>query len=219
MTQVRLGKTRELVEGWRGRVPYVLAVAERVMCRSEQCPVHAAPQESATTPDTTKRAALQPEAYARLAHGNSMSSLIHCIYTSAAARALSTPEISELLHKAREKNQRLGLTGMLLYADASFFQVLEGEEQVVNALYARIQQDKRHTRVTKVISEAIPKRSFDAWTMGFSAATREELAGISGLNDFFRKAHCFDTIDAGRAKKLLEAFAEGRWRQTLADNG
>jgi hypothetical protein len=145
-----------------------------------------------------------------------MSSLIHCIYTSAASRPLETADITDLLQKARDSNQRLGLTGMLLYTEGSFFQVLEGEPDVVDALYAKIVVDKRHVQVTKVVREPISKRAFDAWSMGFSAATRAELASIPGLNDFFGKAQSFTAIDAGRAKKLLEAFADGRWRQRLA---
>jgi hypothetical protein len=145
-----------------------------------------------------------------------MSSLSHCIYTSAASRPLEPADITNLLQRARENNQRLGLTGMLLYTEGSFFQVLEGEADVVDALYAKILVDKRHVQVTKVVSEPIAKRAFDAWSMGFSAATRAELASIPGLNDFFGKAQSFTAIDSGRAKKLLEAFAEGRWRQRLA---
>jgi hypothetical protein len=146
-----------------------------------------------------------------------MSSLIHCIYTSAASQPLESADISSLLRQARENNQRLGLTGMLLYTEGSFFQVLEGDPNVVDGLYTKILADKRHVQVTKVVSEPIAKRAFDAWSMGFSAATRAELASIPGLNDFFGKAQSFTAIDSGRAKKLLEAFAEGRWRKRLAD--
>ncbi|HET6339321.1 MAG TPA: BLUF domain-containing protein [Polyangiales bacterium] len=145
-----------------------------------------------------------------------MSSLIHCIYASAASRPLETPAIASLLEKAREKNQRLGLTGMLLYTEGSFFQILEGEADAVDTLYAKILLDSRHVHVTKVLTEPISKRVFDNWSMGYSAATRAELASIPGLNDFFGKAQSFTAIDSGRAKKVLEAFAEGRWRQRLA---
>ena len=83
-------------------------------------------------------------------------------------------------------------------------------------LYAKILLDSRHTQVVKVVSEPIPKRMFDEWTMGFLAPTREELAAIPGLNDFFGAAGSFHAIDSGRAKRLLLAFAEGRWRQKVS---
>ena len=94
--------------------------------------------------------------------------------------------------------------------------MLEGVPDAVEALYARIELDKRHEHVTKIVAEAIPKRSFANWTMGFSEVSRKELALISGTNDFFSGSSCFLGLDSGRAKKLLAAFREGRWRRTLA---
>ena len=141
--------------------------------------------------------------------------LIQCIYASAASRDFETAELAELLQAARENNAKLGLTGMLLYAEGSFFQVLEGQPDVVEALYAKIERDRRHDQVTLVIKEPIPKRYFDAWTMGFYEVSREELAGMSGVNDFFGKGRAEISVDAGRAKKLLAAFRDGRWRKKL----
>lgn len=141
--------------------------------------------------------------------------LIQCIYASAASRDFETAELAELLQAARENNAKLGLTGMLLYAEGSFFQVLEGQPDVVEALYAKIERDRRHDQVTLVIKEPIPKRYFDAWTMGFYEVSREELAGMSGVNDFFGKDRAEISVDAGRAKKLLAAFRDGRWRKKL----
>jgi hypothetical protein len=141
---------------------------------------------------------------------------MHCIYASAATRHFETAELAELLKAARKHNQAAGLTGMLLYTEGSFFQVLEGVPDAVEALYAKIELDKRHDQVTKIVTEAIPSRSFADWTMGFSQVSRKELAQISGTNDFFSGSSCFLGLDSGRAKKLLSAFHEGRWRKTLA---
>lgn len=140
--------------------------------------------------------------------------LIHCIYSSAATREFTPAELADLLKKAREFNELHDLTGMLLYAEGSFFQVLEGPEEVVAALYENIEKDKRHEQVTKIIVEPIHKRSFAEWTMGFSNVSREDLAKIEGTNDFFSKARCFAELDSGRAKKLLAAFRDGRWHKT-----
>jgi hypothetical protein len=143
------------------------------------------------------------------------SKLIQCIYASAASRDVEAEELAQLLEVARANNARLGLTGMLLYAEGSFFQVLEGHADVVDALYVKIERDPRHDQVTLVIKEPIPKRYFDDWTMGFYRISREELAGMSGVNDFFGKDRTALSVDAGRAKKLLAAFRDGRWRKQL----
>ena len=145
-----------------------------------------------------------------------MPNLIHCIYASAATRHFETAELTSLLQAARKRNDAAGITGMLLYTEGSFFQVLEGVPDAVEALFARIELDKRHDHVTKIVNEAIPSRSFAHWTMGFSQVSREELALISGTNDFFSGSSCFLGLDSGRTKKLLSAFRAGRWRKTLA---
>jgi hypothetical protein len=62
------------------------------------------------------------------------------------------------------------------------------------------------------IRELIAERDFADWTMGFASVSPEKLRKIPGLNDFFRDGSCFSELDPGRAKKLLAAFAEGRWR-------
>ena len=53
--------------------------------------------------------------------------LVHCIYASASTVSFTKDEITELLAIAQRNNGALGVTGMLLYEDGSFFQVLEGE--------------------------------------------------------------------------------------------
>lgn len=143
------------------------------------------------------------------------SQLIQRIYTSAARKNLKAEELVELLQGSRERNVDRGLTGMLLYAEGSFFQVLEGEADAVDALYAKIERDQRHDQVTLIIREPIPKRYFDDWTMGFYEISRKELAKMSGVNDFFDNNHAAVSFDAGRARKLLTAFRDGRWRKKL----
>jgi len=106
------------------------------------------------------------------------------------------------------------LTGMLLYAEAdrSFFQVLEGAPEPIERLLQKLRLDERHGHLTVIIREPIADRSFKEWTMGFASVTPESLNEIPGLNDFFQNGSCFTDLDTGRAKKLLAAFAEGRWR-------
>ena len=140
--------------------------------------------------------------------------LEHLIYASVATQTFGAPQLAELLEKSRASNELHGLTGMLLHseADGSFFQVLEGEPAAIEQLLQKLLLDKRHSHLTLILREPIPERSFGGWTMGFSSVSPEKLRKIRGLNDFFRKGSSFTELDAGRAKKLLSAFVEGRWR-------
>jgi hypothetical protein len=144
-----------------------------------------------------------------------MLNLIHLIYVSTAMREFSAEDLLQLLDQARAKNARQGLTGMLLYTENNFFQVLEGEPAVVDELFQTISQDERHMKTVTIIREPISKRSFGEWTMGFAAVTSADLQDITGLNDFFGEGSSFAELSTGRAKKLLNAFKEGRWRSKL----
>jgi hypothetical protein len=141
-----------------------------------------------------------------------MASLIHCIYSSRAAPAFEEHSIPQLLQVSRRNNAALGLTGMLLYVERNFFQVLEGHEEDVAAVYERIRTDPRHRRITTIIREPIYERAFAHWTMGFSNADLGEVTSHIGENDFFADAECFRQLSPGRARKLLAAFRQGRWR-------
>lgn len=142
--------------------------------------------------------------------------LTHCIYTSIATRPFSNAELSDLLQTARASNAAVGVTGMLLHVEGTFFQVLEGDDAVVRGLFGRIAADLRHGSVTRIIHEPLHLRRFADWTMGFASLAPAELGALEGANDFFSHGSCLSMLNEGRAKKLLAAFGKGRWRQLAA---
>lgn len=143
---------------------------------------------------------------------SAMSEIIHCIYASKAAAGFSEAQLPQLLQNARANNAAAGLTGMLLYVDGNFFQVLEGEPASVARIFARICSDARHERVTQIIREPIFERQFAEWTMGYARIGLGEAKAHIGENDFFTSATCLENLSPGRARKLLSAFRQGRWR-------
>jgi hypothetical protein len=171
---------------------------------------------SQTFADIYAQSGLMPVVFRRFFEeaGGGMPSLEHVIYSSVATQDFEASQLNELLEKARTANEIAGLTGMLLHteSDGSFFQVIEGEPGALDQLLAKLLLDKRHAHLTLIIREPIVERSFAGWTMGFSSVSPDKLRKISGLNDFFKGGSCFTALDAGRAKKLLDAFAKGRWR-------
>jgi hypothetical protein len=104
---------------------------------------------------------------------NTSSGVYQLIYESSAARSFSEDEIKVLLDSSRRSNELKGITGILLYRQGQFTQVLEGEEQAVKMLYDKISRDPRHTRVKVRLEQFIPNRSFPNWSMAYS---RKELA-------------------------------------------
>jgi hypothetical protein len=141
-----------------------------------------------------------------------VAALSHVIYASTAAPAFARDDFPALLQRAREKNARLSVTGMLLCTSDSFFQVLEGEDAVVDALYAQIEKDPRHCNVTRIIQEPIARRDFADWSMGVCEAELSQLDEMEGFGGLFASDTSLLHLLPGRAKKLLSAFASGRWR-------
>jgi hypothetical protein len=145
-----------------------------------------------------------------------LKTLSHLMYASSAEPEMNDVGLRAILERARTVNSQLDITGILLHTDGSYFQVLEGDAEAIDSLYARIAHDKRHTNVVLIVREPIARRSFADWSMGFASVTSEDVAGIIGANDFFQNRTCFNELSAGRAKKLLTAFADGRWRASSA---
>lgn len=146
-----------------------------------------------------------------------MTSLVHCIYVSTASQSFLPGELVELTVAAREKNERLNITGVLLYMAGRFFQVLEGESAAVEDVYASIVADPRHREVTQIIFETISKRSFEDWSMSLVNLSGDKLDQILALSDPQSGSSSLKDLPEGRSKKLLLAFCEGRWGPTVAD--
>lgn len=145
-----------------------------------------------------------------------LKTLSHLIYASSADSKMSDADLRAILDRARTVNSELDITGILLHTEGSYFQVLEGDAEAIDSLYAKITHDKRHTNIVLIVREPIASRSFADWSMGFASVTSKDVAEIIGVNDFFQKKTCLYDLSAGRAKKLLAAFAGGRWRASSA---
>lgn len=68
------------------------------------------------------------------------------LYVSSTKRDLSEVALKPILATARNNNAVLDVTGLLLYIDGGFLQVLEGQRDVLHELYETIARDPRHLR-------------------------------------------------------------------------
>jgi len=111
--------------------------------------------------------------------------MIRLTYASTALKEWSPEELLKLLKECRNNNDVNNITGILLYTNGTFFQVLEGDEATVNSVYAMIEKDKRHKDVTLIQKEKITERAFPYWSMGFEKINAKDLSKMEGFNDFF----------------------------------
>ena len=104
----------------------------------------------------------------------------HLIYLSQATISFDEAQLAYLLAQARQFNAEHGLTGILLYGNDQFFQVLEGEADMVHRLYARICQDPRHRNVTTYADKPIAARAFADWTMAYQSLPPAQFIEFAG---------------------------------------
>lgn len=136
--------------------------------------------------------------------------MIHIIYVSTAVEPMSDEELKDLLRLCRDCNERNQITGMLLYKNGHFMQVIEGDKAPVTQLMDNILRDIRHHNIDIMRRENIPSRDFPDWTMGFqniSASDRFKIPGFTNILESDFNAESFSE-DTSQAHQLLLAFKE-----------
>jgi len=93
--------------------------------------------------------------------------LTSLVYTSTASAPFRETALAHLLEESRERNAAQEITGMLLYRDERFIQVLEGPAHAVRRLAETIGRDRRHHDMRILLEEPLDSRRFADWTMGY----------------------------------------------------
>ena len=134
----------------------------------------------------------------------------HCIvYLSSSVGLFQQEDLLAVLHQRREHNSESGITGVLLYVNGSIIQVLEGKKEVIESLYQRVEQDRRHTGVTKIVNCAITQRLFANWTMGYQTITTRQLDIIEAVLDLENHEELFVTSEGNVILKMINLFYHG----------
>ena len=144
---------------------------------------------------------------------SAMGDLVQLVYASAATVPFTEKDLDKLLTRARLTNESIDVTGVLLYQEGTFFQVLEGYEKFVLAIYDKIAMDPRHNNVLLLAHNQIEQRNFGDWSMGF-LRDRTQVEDLPGFVNFFDGRTFIDLEgDADRIRRILDGFRRGRWRR------
>lgn len=136
--------------------------------------------------------------------------MLQLIYVSSATRAMGMDDLAALLRTSRRNNGRLEITGLLLYREGAFLQVLEGHAQDVDLIYERIRADDRHTDVTTLLRAPVEKRDFPGWAMGFRGLGALARADVPGFSPFVDKKTILKRLadKPGPASETVQRFLE-----------
>ena len=134
--------------------------------------------------------------------------MIRLVYVSSTDKDWQAEDLLELLKHCRTNNSARNITGILLYSNKTFFQVLEGEEENINAVFYEIENDPRHRDITVLERAQITERQFPYWSMGFEKVNPKEFSHIEGLSNFFEEDFSTDGFAHNKSviKPLLKYF-------------
>ncbi len=129
-------------------------------------------------------------------------------YLSRATGPMTDAALETILQSSRKNNGKAGVGGMLVFADDTFFQVLEGPETRVQEVFDRVFMDPRHERVRIMGQRMVTERRFSDWSMGFARLA----PGDAASSAFFElsKQSFLDKVPQGAADdlvSLLHGFA------------
>ena len=97
---------------------------------------------------------------------------------------------------------------MLLFADHSFLQILEGSKADVEHIFKLIKTDARHNGVMKLWADKICERNFKDWSMGFEHLPLIEMPGLNNIIHLDRRGiqDKLTGTPAPQIKSFISAF-------------
>ena len=145
--------------------------------------------------------------------------MIQISYVSRTTEPMDGEQLLQLLLQCRTNNRASDITGMLLYGNGTFLQVLEGEDEVVDKLAETISKDPRHADVEFLSRREIEHRDYADWGMGFRRMTDENLEEVEGLKGFEIDQFTFDYLTGHRPviHKLMEHYREPHYDQVFGE--
>ena len=140
--------------------------------------------------------------------------LFHMLYLSRTRLDWSDEELTTLVTRSQQRNAQDGLTGLLLYGNGHFLQVLEGRRQPLLLTYDRITRDDRHTDIHLLLDGPIQPRTFDRWAMGL---LNVDTAGEIDRDRFDRIIRAFQPGQGPVAENALAVLLLKEFRSHVAE--
>lgn len=96
-----------------------------------------------------------------------MNEITSLVYISRASEEFRTRAARQQLKiYAQTENAKHDITGLLIYCEGHFVQIIEGEAAAIDTLYAKIARDKRHSESKILLRSVTSMRMFSKWSMG-----------------------------------------------------
>ncbi len=134
------------------------------------------------------------------------------VYVSTATQEYGQDELTRILAASRRNNSRDGVTGMLCYHGGTFFQMLEGPRDKVEAVMKRVAADPRHYGVMVLLEQEVSSRELPDWSMAFSEVSSRDAVTLDGFSQLLKSGNDQRLGEAGPvssdALELIAGFRD-----------
>ena len=97
-------------------------------------------------------------------------SLLQLTFVSRAPDTFGESDLGAIRASSQRRNDRLGLTGLMIHREGRFFAVLEGPERALLRRMEIILTDPRHFDLRILSERHIPARRFENWSFAVLSA-------------------------------------------------
>jgi hypothetical protein len=101
--------------------------------------------------------------------------LSQLVYVSNRKSTCTQSEIDKILASCKKNNPALDITGVLLFSDTKFIQLVEGEAKIIMDLYDKIKKDPRHSNPMMISYNPISEKTFPSWHMASKNILKNEV--------------------------------------------
>lgn len=145
--------------------------------------------------------------------------MLQVSYVSRSSEPMPAEQLLALLLQCRKNNAEKGVTGMLLFGNGTFLQVIEGDDDIIDGLVGQILIDPRHAQVQMLNRKPITDRQYADWSMGFEQVTDATLNAVDGLKNFAASDFNFDYLVGNEplVTQLMDHFREPHYDELIGE--
>ena len=142
--------------------------------------------------------------------------MIRLTYFSRAASNVDNTELADILRVARRRNAADDISGMLVFHNNAFLQILEGPADPVMACFERVKRDRRHSDIHAIQQAPAKTRAFSNWSMGLAEPGTLSLLpqnSLKSLDEIGARLRDVASLEIPEGKRrvadLLQGFLRG----------
>ncbi len=127
-------------------------------------------------------------------------------YVSSENDRMEENHIEILFSQTQRNNTANDISGILLYSQGNFFQVIEGDAITIKELFKKIENDDRHRNLFRVFNREIKQDQYDGYCCDF--LTKHNQSEELNENYYLQFLKNLDHSSQTAVQNILKAFVD-----------